>query len=415
MIWRRRLRRFLHARVGRGPIPQAAREMLAGKRLATSDHWTDVWREEHAAGFTVARMTQESMVEEMHRELVKTLEAGETFETFRGRVQPFLERRGWAPPARGGNIPTRLRRIYETNMSTARAAGRWTRIERSQQRLPFLVYRLGPSLEHRDQHVAWEGVIARVSDAIWATLYPPNGWGCKCWVRQISARERTRLLDREPDRYREGAPELPMREWVNPATGEVRQVPAGIDPGWDYNAGQHRTLGIHRRDAQRSEAILSGRSLAGVPEPTREDIVRTRVARSLDSPGFRRFRARPRPGRPPRREARAELVESVPVAVAPRALRAQASRALLYLTEPVADRQWRRHGPGQKRPRAKRTVPLAWWAAIQWILDTVVPVRQPDGRWRYDDVDNGRRLIVDRDAAGRLIVVSYHPRRYRGK
>ena len=129
MTWRRRLRRFLNQTIGSSSVPKAARELLAGKRLATSDHWTDVWREEHATAFTAARMTQASMVQEVHGELVKALERGETYETFRARVQPFLEARGWAPPARGGDIPTRLERIYRTNMKTARAAGRWARIE----------------------------------------------------------------------------------------------------------------------------------------------------------------------------------------------------------------------------------------------------------------------------------------------
>jgi hypothetical protein len=34
------------------------------------------------------------------------------------------------------------------------------------------------------------------------------------------------------------APPLRTREVVNKRTGEVRQVPQGIDPGWDYNPGQ---------------------------------------------------------------------------------------------------------------------------------------------------------------------------------
>ena len=410
-----RRRRAFNQRIGRGPIPKGAREILAGKRLTTSDHWTDVWREEHASAFTAARLTQQSLVEEVHRELVKALEGGETFESFRSRAQPFLERRGWKPPARGGNIPTRLKRIYDTNMRTARAAGQWARIERGAKRAPYLIYSLGPSIEHRDQHVSWAGLILPVDDAFWGTNFPPNGWGCKCRVRQITGRERARLLEREPDKYSAEAPDLVEIEWVNPATGEVRRVIAGIDPGWDYNPGRHRTLGIHRRDAERSEAILAGRALKSVPAPAREELVRERIQQSLAAPGFRRFVDRPRArGRPPRREARAEFVEVVGVGVASPALReaARVSARLVYLPINVADKQWRHHGPGGRRG-PKQRAPVAWWADIQAILDTVVPTRQPNGRWIYDDVDRGRRLVVDRDSAGRLIVISYHPRIFR--
>lgn len=410
---RRRFRRSLNQRITRGPIPRAAREVLAGKRLVPSEHWTDVWREEHAVAFTAARMTQEQVVEEVHRELVKALEAGETKETFVRRVQPFLERRGWAPPERGGDIPTRLERIYRTNMRTARATGRWARIERRAATMPYLVYLLGPSIEHRDEHVRIAGTILPVSDPFWDVAFPPNGYGCKCRTRQVTARERERLLKREGGEYTSAAPRMPEREWTNPATGEVRTVREGIDPGFDYNPGRHRTLGIHRRDADRAEAVLAGRMLQEVDAPAREQLVRGRLQTSLAGPGFRNYLNRPRGDAPAKREAREAFIEAVPVAVVPERVREAlgADRQCLYLTAPVADRQWRRHGPGQKRPRPGHTVPAAWWADIQDILDTIRPTRQADGRWVYLDPARRRRLIIDVDDLGRMIVVSYHPRR----
>ena len=442
MTRRRRLRRSLNnQRIGRGPIPRAAGEMLAGKGLAVSEHWTDVWREEHAVAFTVARMSQVTMVEEVHRELVRALQSGETMESFRARIQPWLERRGWAEEAarapRGGDVPTRLERIYRTNMRTARAAGRWQRIERRADVMPYLMYMLGPSIEHRDQHVAWAGRILRVDDPWWNIGFPPNGWGCQCRTRQVTARERARLLESAPEKYSTVAPDsAPTVRWVNPARkDDVRYHPPGFDPGWDYNPGRHRTLGIHRHEAERHEAALAGHSLPGISAPVREEVVRTRIRRSLAAPGFRWFIGRPRPRLPPRREARDHFIEAAPVAVvgqptrdalaaaidaadigdeargAARTLLGTVDGGVLYLTEPVADKQWRRHGPGQARPRAVRTVPVSWWADIQSILDTVTPVLQANGRWRYDDVGRGRRLIVDIDPAGRLVVVSYQPRK----
>lgn len=412
MTWRRRLRRQLNQRIERGPIPRAALEVLAGKRLAVSDHWTDVWREEHATAFTAARLTSEQLVEDVHRELVAALGAGETMETFRARVQPLLERRGWAPPRRGGDVPTRLARIYRTNMRTARAAGRWQRIERRAKTMPYLLYLRSTAPEPRSEHLVWVGIILPVTDPWWDTHCPPNGWGCRCRVRQISARERARRLAAEPGAYRTEAPPDTMVEWTNPATGELREVATGIDPGWDTNPGRHRTLGIHRRDAERTEALLSGRTLGALAAPVRAELARTRIARHVAGPDFRWFLHRPRPPRPPRREARPEFVDATPIAVAPERLRAvaEADRALLYLDAAVADKQWRRHGPGQKRPAAKRTVPVAWWADIQAILETVAPRREGGRRWVYDDAERGRRLVVARDPGGHLVVISYHPR-----
>ena len=162
----------------------------------------------------------------------------------------------------------------------------------------------------------------------------------------------------------------------------------------------------------RGSPILEGRGLAATVGPAeRERIVRRRVRRTVEGPGFRQFLNKPRPDRPPRREARPELVEVAPFAVAPARLAevAAATRRLLYLTDSIADKQWRRHGPGERRPKPARTAPARWWPDIQAFLDTVRPRREGE-RWVYDDVERRRRLFVERDGAGRLVVAYYPPR-----
>ena len=80
------------------------------------------------------------------------------------------------------------------NRRTAYAAGQWARILRTAKALPYLLYSLGPN---RDHHVAIAGTILPFDTPFWHTHFPPNGWGCKCRVRQISSRERERLLTDE--------------------------------------------------------------------------------------------------------------------------------------------------------------------------------------------------------------------------
>ena len=105
---------------------------------------------------------------------------------------------------------------------------------------------------------------------------------------------------------------------------------------------------------------------------------------------------------------------------------------LLYLPRNVADKQWYAHGPAARQGTTNR-VPVAWYAHIQAIVDAISPWPQvvwvdargaaikskkgrtqpgarKETRWVYDDTGRGRRLVVKRDRAGRLIVVSYHPR-----
>jgi hypothetical protein len=41
-----------------------------------------------------------------------------------------------------------------------------------------------------------------------------------------------------PHPIRTTAPQIETYEWVNKSTGEVHQIPKGIDPGWDYHPGK---------------------------------------------------------------------------------------------------------------------------------------------------------------------------------
>lgn len=255
-----------------GPPPKEALDYFNAKKLKPSFSHLDVWREEHAACFTVAKATQLDVLSGIHHAAQKALAEGRTFRDFAKDLKPELQRQGWwgkqevVDPltdkkrlAQLGS-PRRLKTIYETNMRTARAAGQWERIQRTKLALPFLVYELGPSREHRPEHAAWAGTLLPVDDQFWQTHFAPNGYGCKCRVRQVSKTEATRLekdgvsaqiqeIDPETDlptgRFNERtfpvrtqAPKIETRQWVNRRTGEVSQVPVGIDPGFDYNFGE---------------------------------------------------------------------------------------------------------------------------------------------------------------------------------
>ena len=247
------------------PLPEAAIRYLGSRGLKPSGHWTDVWREEHALAFTAARMGQNDLLVATHRALITARAEGMTQKAFVASLGPRLVEMGWAPPPTGGDVPTRLARIYDTNMRTANAAGQWDRIQRVKDAMPFLLYQPGPSLVHREDHRQWWGLILPVDDEFWTWAYPPNGFGCKCHVRQITEAEADRL-EKDGIEYKQqrtiGADgktityedrtvtvtrERPARrraEWTNPATGEVMRITEGIDPSFDYNPGRHRPEGV---------------------------------------------------------------------------------------------------------------------------------------------------------------------------
>ena len=252
-----------------GPPPEASR-FLANKGWAPAFSWLDVEPDEHAVAFTVAKATSMDVLHDIREELQAALDQGLPFAAFQKRLTPRLQARGWwgsqvvTDPGTGEDVlarlgtPRRLRTIYDANLRSARAAGQWDRIQRTKQALPFLEYRLGPSERHRPHHAAKEYLVLPVDDPFWATWYPPNGWGCKCWVRQITRRAAEALGISD-------SPAIDTREWLNNRTGELRQVPVGIDPGWERNPGAAR---------RRNMEVAFGMKLNGMSDQDRRTVLR---------------------------------------------------------------------------------------------------------------------------------------------
>lgn len=244
-----------------GAPPEVA-AFFRNKRLRPAFDWEDVEPEEHAVAFTVAKAMQVDVLEAIQGALQVAIDEGIPYRQFAKDLEPRLRKLGWwgvreqIDPLTGEvrkvrlGSPRRLETIYRANLRSARAAGQWDRIQRTKDALPYLVYLLGPSERHRPQHEAKQGLVLPVDDPFWQQWYPPNGWGCKCHVRQITRREAERRGISE-------SPETPMREVFNLRTGEIKSIPSGIDPGWEMNPGLYRQ--------RRMEEFLRGKLDAADP------------------------------------------------------------------------------------------------------------------------------------------------------
>ncbi|TCU35441.1 phage minor head protein [Rhizobium azibense] len=238
--------------------PKEVTRYFDGKTLKPAFSWLDVWGEEHAYAFTVAKATEAEVLSAFHQTIGEAIRSGKGFERWKEDVQAELRKLGWWGPRMVGD-PTeehpdrlvdfsssrRLKTIFWSNINSARAAGQWERAQRSKRVLPYMLYVRTTSSDPRPEHLAFVGVILPVDDPFWRTHWPPNGWGCKCQVRQISAKEAESLLGRKPADggiiYRNSPPDLgPDIQHRNRRTGELTLVPPGIDPGWQTNAGLAR-------------------------------------------------------------------------------------------------------------------------------------------------------------------------------
>lgn len=274
-----------------GVPPKEAIEYFRAKALKPAFDYRDTWREEHATAFSVAKATSLDILGDIRAGLDAALAEGKPFAQFKKELTPLLQAKGWwgrkdvVDPKTGETVsaqlgsPRRLRTIYESNIRTALAAGHWEKAQRTKRALPYFIYQLGPSERHRPEHVALEGTMLPVDDPFWNTHYPPNGWGCKCWLRQITKYEYDKLssegvpaqgdpvLDpqgRPTGRIRSRtipakttAPQITLRPWRNTRTGQIEQVPQGIDPGWDTNPGKSRHSKANQLLSTKQEVITS--------------------------------------------------------------------------------------------------------------------------------------------------------------
>lgn len=219
------------ARIAGVPFREAI-EFLSEKTLLPTERWTDIWQGQHARAFVVAGATRDALIADFHDALVKALDQGTTLDAFRADFDRIVAEHNW--DYRGGRN-WRSRVIYQTNMRMARAAGRWEQIQRQKANRPYLRYTAVMDSRTRPQHAAWHGTILPADDGFWDTFYPPNGWGCRCWVVQLSRRD----LERNGWSVSDRAPDVPVEQRLvetgfGPATVSV---PEGIDTGFAYNVG----------------------------------------------------------------------------------------------------------------------------------------------------------------------------------
>lgn len=261
-------------------VPKEALAWFKAKRLQPGFDFRDVWLEEHSAAFTVTKMTQLDLLNDVKELVTNALATGQTFREFQQVLEPLLVKRGWwgirdmVDPLTNETktvqlgSESRLRTLYDTNMRTARTAGQWQRIERTKRAMPYLIYTLGPSREHRVDHLKWANICLPVDDPFWLTHTGPNGWGCKCGVRQVSQYEYAQLLENGATQttavyddnglptgqvsktktlLKTEAPPVKNVKWLNKRTGEEELIPEGIDPGWNYNPGINRQAALERQ------------------------------------------------------------------------------------------------------------------------------------------------------------------------
>lgn len=210
---------------------------LRDKLDIPTERWTDLARSGHDAGFMVAGAAKADLLADLHAAVVRMAAEGTTLDEFRDQFEDIVARHGWTGWTGEGSAAGRawrVRTIYDTNLFTSYAAGRYAQAQQVWADRPYWRYQHMDGVLHpRPLHVSWDGLVLPAGHAWWSTHWPPNDWGCHCYVETLSADDLAALGKDGPD----PAPQDGTYAWTDPATGQTRQIPDGVGPNWDYAPG----------------------------------------------------------------------------------------------------------------------------------------------------------------------------------
>ena len=233
-----------------GQVPfREAIDFFRAKGMVLTDRWPELWQEQHQVAFTVAGVANMQMLADIRAAVDRAIATGTTLADFRRDFDQVIQTHGWTLRGTPG---WRSRVIFETNLRTSYAAGRWAQIERLQAARPFIRYSAVLDGRTRPLHRAWHGTILPVGHAWWNTHFPPNGWRCRCTVISLAQRD----LDRRGWTVTDPAPSSPPRRVFVDGRGTI-EVPEGVDPGFGYNPGNGA--------AARQAAALAERAISAAP------------------------------------------------------------------------------------------------------------------------------------------------------
>lgn len=187
-----------------GLKPAKAIEWLQAKGV-TAESYRNLTASEIAKVYTIARITDLDMLNDIKQSMIKAADNGQAFADWRKDILQHLQNKGWLHPnGHDGKViidptsgevfgaPRRLENIYRTNMQTAYSAGQYQGYMANIDSRPYWMYDAVGDHRTRPAYAAMDGLVYRYDDPFWATFYPPNGYRCRCSVIALSERDMQR-------------------------------------------------------------------------------------------------------------------------------------------------------------------------------------------------------------------------------
>lgn len=178
--------------------PKEIVKYFESKGCKISFDWHEVYEDAHAKAFTVAKMTQADLLKDTQDMLTQAIKEGWTEKKFEKNAAELFTKKGWVGhkemtnPKTGETktvelgTPRRIKTIFQSNMHSAYSVGRYKQQLEDADIAPYWMYQCIMDGKTRPEHKAMHGKVFRYDDAFWNNFYPPNGWGCRCFVKSLT-------------------------------------------------------------------------------------------------------------------------------------------------------------------------------------------------------------------------------------
>ncbi|MBR7793789.1 hypothetical protein KDM87_14410 [Undibacterium sp. FT147W] len=193
-----------------------------------SEAWDDIMRQAHDKAFMVAGAQSADLLVDLRGAITKAIESGTGIEAFRKDFKQIVAKHGWTGwtgEESAARTAWRTKVIYQTNMSTSYAAGRWQQLNDPEllKAMPYWQYKHSDSVVYpRPLHQSWDGLTLPPDHSFWKQHYPPNGWGCQCRVIPVTKAAFMRAV----------------ANGRGPANAPPAGDTEGIDVGFEYAPGE---------------------------------------------------------------------------------------------------------------------------------------------------------------------------------
>ena len=161
--------------------PDAAIEFWKQRAKLTDEEAKALGEEAKYRAFYVTGLAQHDLVQMVSDGIEEALKNGETLSDFKKRILGAIQSQGWHG--------SRVENIFRTNVQTAYAAGRYTKMQAVKKIRPYWQYIAIMDSRVRPSHAVMNGKVYPADHAFWNNNYPPNGFRCRCGVRSLSARQ----------------------------------------------------------------------------------------------------------------------------------------------------------------------------------------------------------------------------------